>query len=415
MNSKKSNSSSLIFHWKRCASYVQLPLLSLVIYMALPSTQLFAAEDIASNYPWHAAYAGWYDLFLAYSILLCFASGVIEFGKDTFIFVLVLSIIVVLSLLNNFALGSQYILDALVFLSRFVLTFSLAKELVRSLGTQTTESFLIILFIILSITALFAYNLQFGINNRIYAATMTSPSFGQVAAVVCLIAVLRNYKIILLISALFLFFTFSRTSIIVMLLLLLVHSWDMPIQVKLKYYIITATLMFIIVFLFLQFGGEAFEDVISSRTDIDEISTLNSRDLIWNKAFELFKRSDIPLFGAGFASTPSLIAKINLKMLTTEGWYIPPHFHSIILEYSLSFGISSLFIFYYLFIRVWQTFTMKSSTAFFIFAYFLVSQTFDFTLFRPKEIIIWAFLLGIAEGNWKKVECEHNSQARISH
>lgn len=410
MNSKQSDSSSLIYHWKKCINYVPLSVLSLAIYMGLPSTQLFAAEDIASNYLWHAAYAGWYDLFLAYSILLCFASGAINFGKDTFIFVLTLSIIVVLSLLNNFALGGQYILDALVFLSRFILVFSLAKELVRSLGTQTTESFLIILFIILSITALFAYNLQFGINNRIYAATMTSPSFGQVAAVVCLIAVMRNYKIILLISSVFLFLTFSRTSTIVMLILLLVHSWDMPIKAKIKYYTLTVILIFISVFLFLKFGGDAFENVISSRTDVEEISTLNSRDIIWAKALELFKKSDIPLFGAGFASTPSLIAKINLKMLTTEGWYVPPHFHSIILEYSLSFGISSLLIFYYLFRRVWQTFLVKKCLpAFFIFALFLISQSFDFTLFRPKEVIIWAFLLGIAEGHWKKIECEHNS------
>lgn len=402
MNIKKNHLLTLFNHWKKCFNYAPFPVIALILYMCLRSSDIFATEDIATNYQWHAAFAGWYDLFLAYSIILSFAYGVIKLEKDTLVFILTLSIIVLLSVLNSFALGSQYILDALVYLFRFILTFSLAKELVCRLGIRTVESLLIFLFLILSVTALFAYNLQFGTNNRIYAATMTPPSFGQVASVVVLIAVLRNYKIILLVSSVFLFLTFSRTSIILVLIFLFLYSWSMPFKTKLKYYTITIVLLNLAIFIFIKYGGDAFESVISSRTDIDEISTLNARDVIWQHALYLLKNRDIPVFGVGLASTPHLIENTNLKIVGPEGWYMPPHFHSIILEYALSLGFSSLVIFYYLFKRVWQTFTRNNCfPAFFIFAFFLISQSLDFTLFRPKEVIMWAFILGLAEGQWK--------------
>lgn len=409
MRNQLNNSVSLFAYWKKCISYAPFPVISLVIYMSLRSAELFAAEDIASNYLWHAAYTGWYDLLLVCSILLSFIFGLIRLEKDTLIFILTLATIVILSVISKLdILGGQYVFDALVYLVRFILSFSLAKELVNRLGTQTVEGLVILLFIVLAITAVIVYALQFEINNRIYAASMTAASFGHVAATISLIAVIRNYKIILLISSVFLFLTFSRTSIALLFIFLFIYSCNLPMATRLKSYLITTFITISVIYLFLQYGGDAFETVISSRLDMEEISTLNARDEIWKLALSIITSGSIPLFGAGFIATPYLIENANLKFLTSEGWYVPPHFHSIIFEYILSLGISSLLIFYYLFKRVWQTFNKKNClTAFFIFAFFIGSQSFDFTLYRPKEIIITGLLLGLAEGDWK-TECNRN-------
>ena len=38
--------------------------------------------------------------------------------------------------------------------------------------------------------------------------------------------------------------------------------------------------------------------------------------------------------------------------------------------------------------------------SFFIFAFFLLSQSVDFTCYKPKEVIIWSLmLLGLPKGN----------------
>lgn len=409
MHNQLNNSLSIFAYWKKCISYALFPVISLVIYMSLRSSELFAAEDIASNYFWHPAYTGWYDLLLACSILLSFIFGIIRLEKDTLIFILTLATIIILSLISKLdILGGQYVFDTLVYLVRFIVSFSLAKELVSRLGTQTVEGLVILLFIVLAISAVLVYTLQFGINNRIYAASMTAPSFGHLAATISLIAVIRNYKIILLISSVFLFLTFSRTSIALLFIFLFAYSFNFSIATRFKYYLITTVITITVMYLFVQYGGDAFEDIIYSRTDIEEIYTLNARNEIWKSAVSIITSGSVPLFGAGFIATPYLIENANLKFLTSEGWYVPPHFHSIIFEYILSLGISSLLIFYYLFKRVWQTFNKKEClTAFFIFAFFLCSQSLDFTLYRPKEIIITGILLGLAEGDWK-TECNRN-------
>ncbi|NJO99125.1 MAG: hypothetical protein HC764_26645 [Pleurocapsa sp. CRU_1_2] len=81
-----------------------------------------------------------------------------------------------------------------------------------------------------------------------------------------------------------------------------------------------------------------------------------------------------------------------------EGEYTPPHYHSIVIEYLLSLGIFAFAIFFYFIKRIWQTFQRNCSPAFFIFAFFAISQAMDYTIFPPKEIIIFALMLGLAEG-----------------
>ena len=50
--------------------------------------------------------------------------------------------------------------------------------------------------------------------------------------------------------------------------------------------------------------------------------------------------------------------------------------------------------------------------SFFIFAFFLLSQSVDFTCYKPKEVIIWSLMLGLAEGQWQS---ERERQRKVAH
>jgi O-antigen ligase len=155
------------------------------------------------------------------------------------------------------------------------------------------------------------------------------------------------------------------------------------------------------IFMLLNFGGDIFSSLLAERTDAEGISTLNSRDAIWLNAIGLLDSESIPLFGVGWNATPFLIVNTNLSFISEDGVYYPPHYHSIVIEYALGLGISSLFIWFYLIKRIWQTFNHHCYPAFFIFAFFLMSQSADFTFYPPKEVIVWSLMLGIAEGQYR--------------
>jgi hypothetical protein len=181
----------------------------------------------------------------------------------------------------------------------------------------------------------------------------------------------------------------------------MVYSRKLPLTTTIKYYTLMICLASFMIFMLLNFWGDLFVSVIAERTDAEGISTLNSRDVIWKHALELLDSGYIPLFGVGWNATPSVIINTNLSFISEDGVYYSAHFHSILIEYGLGLGISSLFIWFCLIKRIWQTFYHHCYPAFFIFAFFLMSQSGDFTFYRPKELIIWSLMLGLAEGQWR--------------
>jgi len=395
-----NKSPGIVENFKKCLKLVPMPVISLIVYISLRSTDMFPDGEPLSNL-WHPIYLGWYDFLLGFSIALSIINGIIKLDMKDLLFILALVSIISLSFLNGIELGNQYILDTIVCLLRFLLSFYLAKGLVCRLGIQTTESLLIILFIILALSALFVYQQQLGKFNRIYAAAMTVASFSQVCVIACLISLLRQYNKMVLFSLIFLVLTFSRTSIFFLLLLFMVYSRKLPLITTIKYYTLMICLGIFMIFMLLNFGGDLFASVIAERTDAEGISTLNSRDVIWKHAWELLDSGYIPLFGVGWNATPSVIVNTNLSFISEDRVYYPPHFHSILIEYGLGLGISSLFIWFCLIKRIWQTFYHHCYPAFFIFAFFLMSQSGDFTFYTPKVLIIWSLMLGLAEGQWR--------------
>ena len=307
--------------------------------------------------------------------------------------------------------GYGLILDGLIYFVRFTFAFCLTVWLVKRVGNKATESLVIVLFLFLAITALFVYTLSYPQSLRMYASGMTTASFSQVATIVCLLAFWRKYNLLLLVCLLFLALTFSKTSILIFLCLIL-------FQLKTKVLKIAKVGLFILlgvsglIYFLGNLLGQHFFSFFTIYTNLKQILSLSGRTEIWAYAEHLLEIGQIPVLGLGFNAASSLILSNNFYLLWNDftylvntTYYYPPTFHSIWIEYGFGLGILSVIIFGLILKRIWQTFRYQCQPAFFIFTFFLLCQSIDFTFYRPKEVVIWSLILGLAEGQWRvKIE-----------
>ncbi len=399
--------SSFFGDLKQCFYFAPLIVISLYVYMGLRSTMIFPLDMELIKFDrslWHLSYPGWYDILLVLSICISIIKGTIIIRKTTLTLVFVFSFIVLVSFFGGAGFNSGFMLDGFIYMLRFSLVFLLTASLVRSLSARVVESLMISIFFILAVSALVVYSLQFGIFNRIYASGMSVASFSQVAVVTSLVALVRKQKVVLIISLCFLFLTFSRTSILSFLLFLFIYFLSLDkirFKTKIKYSLFILSFLTIATFLLINFGGPQFDFIISKRLNSEGVSNLSGRTLIWEYALEVVRNGNTSLFGVGFNAAPSLFAINNFTIIDGGRSYSPAHFHSIFLELGFGLGIFSLPIFFYLFNRVFKTMSHRCYPSFFIFAFFLLSQSVDFTFYKPKEVIIWALMLGLAEGQWQ--------------
>lgn len=385
--------------FQQCLKTAPLPIISIMIYMGLKSTTILPGGLHEINEAYHAAYLGWYDFVLGYAIIFSFVTGSPKLKLKDFFPGLVGFFIISASWTNSYQADKTFIVAGLVCFFRFLLVFIFAKALVRQLGYRTAESVLLFVYAVIAASAILWYSLQFGaVQNRMAASAMTSASFGQVSGIICLVFYARKHYLALVFSFIFLFLSFSRTSLLLFLILIVVQNRQL-IPVNLIKYVVVFVLLALVGITTLQkYGGKETQVVLKSRFSTEEVSHLNGRNEIWANAMEQLKEGKVPLTGVGFHMTPSLIQANNLKLSSPDGYSPLPHFHSILVEYILSLGIFAFVVFFYLIKRIWQTFQYNCSPAFFIFAFFTLAQSMDYTFYPPKEIIIFALMLGLAEG-----------------
>lgn len=393
------NDVKVIFHHlTKLFHQVPFSIFCLSIYMALTSTMIFSTTGI-EIVPWHHAYPGWYDGFLLGTLGINFVIGHLKISKQTFVFLSMLFSIILLSLVG-YTGDWQAIMDAMLYFLRFALPFAFTVYLVNRYGVEPVESLITLLFAILAVTALFVASLQFGTFNRIYSSAMTVAGFSQVTVVVVFLAILRKYFFVTFISIGFLILTFSRTSIISFMLLYLVYLLRSGEKKQIFYLTLLALIAVEILSEFVFQNWIGFENIFDNLFEQREIETLHGRTELWTYASEVWHSGTIPIFGVGFNVAPSLLMDFSFEILPGV-FYSPPSFHSFFIEYSFSLGFLSSIIFYYLFKRIWQTFRQNIYPAFFIFSVFVITQSADFTFYRPKEVIIWAVILGLAEGQFR--------------
>jgi hypothetical protein len=223
-----------------------------------------------------------------------------------------------------------------------------------------------------------------------------------------LLAFWREYKFFLLVCLLFLALTFSKTSILIFLGLILFQLRTKLAKLGLFILLGVSGLIYFLGNLL----GQHFFSFFTIYTSLKQILSLSGRTEIWNYAGHLLETGQIPILGLGFNAASFLILSNNFYLLWNDDTYLVnttyyylPTFHSIWIEYGFGLGILSVIIFGLILKRIWQTFYYQSQPAFFIFTFFLLCQSIDFTFYRPKEVVIWSLILELAEGQWR-VESE---------
>ena len=377
--------------------------LALVFYMGLPSSVIFSEDGANMLSAWHPAYPGWYDL-----VYLSLAAGGFTLsrlrlpsGAVLICGFLLLSILISIGFSGTYpTLASAAFFDPLLYWLRFSLTFVCVTAITEKHGTRTTSDILFVVGLVLMASSVFVFRLQYPEFNRVYASGMTVGSFGQVLLILSLVAMLGNNLGMMLISLAFLILTFSRTDLLLWvgsLLYFLFTRSKMRLGRRGLYGVLVLLLFVSSTFILLRYPE--FRFVIYDRLDLADIFTMNRRTDVWQYGIDLLMSRSVPLFGIGFNCSPSVLLDFtSLPSDEANRVFSFPSFHSIVFEYAIGLGVLSVPIFAVLFWRIRKAWRSKSHVSFYIYTLFVLSQSFDFCFYRPKEVIIWAAFLGLAEG-----------------
>jgi hypothetical protein len=387
------------------ASFRAAPLfaLALLIYMGLPSSVIFPGGNASVVSTWHLAFSGWYDwVFFSLTTLALVLARQRVPPRVLFICAAFL-----VSILGSLILGAtttplanETLFDAMVYWLRFSLTFIFVATLTTNKGIDAPSQIFFAAGLLLMASSIFVFRLQYPEFNRIYASGMTVGSFGQVLLILFLIAMIRNHVGMMLISTAFLILTFSRTALLLWsgsLAYFLFTRSKMRLSQRALYSSLVVVLFAISTIILLRYPE--FQSVISERLDLDDIYTMNRRTEVWQYGIDLLLSRSVPFFGIGFNCCPSVLLDfVSISPEDPSQMLYFPSFHSIAFEYAIGLGWLSVPILAFFVWRIVSAWRSRTHLSFYIYTLFLLSQCFDFSFNRPKEVIIWAAFLGLAEG-----------------
>ena len=120
---------------------------------------------------------------------------------------------------------------------------------------------------------------------------------------------------------------------------------------------------------------------------------------IWQFAKHDLVSGQIPMFGIGFGCTPGLLEGVELR--TPDGWAQATHFHSIFIEHAFGLGIMAIVPLVWIARRTIDSMVLRSPGAL-LFVLFLACQAVDYSFYRPKEVVFWSLVLGIADAQTRR-------------
>jgi hypothetical protein len=377
--------------------------------MGLPSSAIFPGGNASVLSTWHLAYPGWYDL-----VYLLLTAGALAFSRlRVASHVVLICLFFLVSILGSMffsgspqTLASDTLFDGLLYWLRFSLTFVCVAALTEKKGINVTSQIFFAAGLLLMASSIFVFRLQYPEFNRIYASGMTVGSFGQVLLILFLIAMIRNHVGMMLISLVFLILTFSRTALLLWvgsLAYFLFTRSKMRLSRRALYGALVMLLFVISTIILLRYPE--FQSVINERLDLDDIYTMNRRTEVWQYGIDLLLSKSVPLFGIGFNCCPSVLLDfVSISPDDPSQTLYFPSFHSIAFEYAIGLGWLAVPIFAFFVWRIVGAWRSQSHLPFYIYSLFVLSQCFDFSFNRPKEVIIWAAFLGLAEGEliWQR-------------
>ncbi|HWB74764.1 MAG TPA: O-antigen ligase family protein [Nannocystaceae bacterium] len=382
--------------------FVAEPLVApaLLLFFSARSSAIFGGPGHA-DMPWHQAFIGWYDAVLLLALVASATLRCFALDRDTVRVIAGFGLCVIVS----FALGGpvpdiRAALDGVVHVMRFAIGFGIGVWIVRVRDERQVDALIWSIFVLLLASAVFVYGQQFSSNQRLYFSGMTMASSSQIAAVVCVMALVRGSRFRLAAAALFLLLTFSRTSIVVTGLLctlyVLVGRGRQANNRRVGFVVLAMTAA---VALWFIARSPVFADVLLDRFDEQSLESLGLRLDIWEFARHDLLSGEIPVFGVGFGCTPGLLDDVELR--TAEGWTQATHFHSILIEYAFGLGVLAIFPALWIVRRTIVGLANRSTGAL-LFLLFLACQSVDFSFYRPKEVLFWSLVLGIADAQTRR-------------
>jgi hypothetical protein len=382
--------------------------LGLYLYFITPSRMMLPDDGVEAMSNWHPSYFGWYDVALLGPLLLSLylsrsrPSATTLWAMGAAFCCLTLSVI-------GFADAFQWSLTlaASLYWLRFAAVFIVMIAIVRDCGIEMAVSIVIGLGLLLMISSLFVFSLQYGAFNRIYASGMTVGSFGQAMLLLAWVAIMRKRLVLAILASTFLLFTFSRTAV-------LLWCGGVMLYVSAATQIKRGRRWLSVVLIAAACGGAIyyitsnpeFTHVILDRLDQSSLESWSDRLPLWQFGNELITTGRIPIIGVGFGNTTWLLTEIPSQRQI-------PSFHSIVYEYAIGMGVLCLPIFAWLIGRIWKAFRSALLMPGMIYLLFLASQSVDFTFYRPKEVVLWAVFLGLAEGELQ-LSLQHKSRQAMA-
>jgi hypothetical protein len=369
---------------------------ALLLFFSARSSAIFGGPGHADA-PWHQAFVGWYDAVLLFAILGSIGLRCFAIDRDTMRVIAGFGLVA----LASYALGGRVadgaVIDGMIHALRFAAGFSIGVWLVRARHPRLVETVLWLVFVLLLTSAVFVYGMQFSSNQRLYFSGMTMASSSQVAAVIALFALVRGARVRLACATLFLLLTFSRTSIVVTAVLclgfVLFDRGEAANERRVAFVFLAVTA---VAALWLISGSPVFADVLLDRFDTASLETLGLRLDIWEFARHDLLSGEVPVFGVGFGCTPSMLDDVELR--TPDGWTRATHFHSILIEYAFGLGVLAVLPMLWL-VRRTIAGLAAGSPAVLLLLLFAACQAVDFSFYRPKEVLFWSLVLGIADGH----------------
>jgi hypothetical protein len=410
-------SAKLIEHGRKMNSGIQSRLLrpfkvmplataSFVSYAVLPSRFIFPEDygDTLHESHRHIALFNTADIFLVLTVLIsCVWYARPPSGRMLSSFLVLLAAIVT-SLIWQANVSAAAVSDGVLTWLRFACVYFYAFELAQSLGAREAEKIIYLIFIGLAASLIFTADLQFDEYRRSFASGMTVGSTAQIASAVALLAFSRSYYWMWLFCIGVLGLTASVTStcgFIIMTLFIissnafaskhgLVGNGNIQrSSLRFGHSLYFIVVIFAIIFASIQiFGSSGYS------FSLDSITNLHGRREIWSYGCGLFLGGDVGPFGIGFGRTPEYLngSLQNFDYMTNE--YV--HFHSIIFEWIIGLGVLSLPMFCAIFWQIARAVKQRKHRSLAILLFFIGTQAIDYSIYRPKEEILWAFILGVA-------------------
>lgn len=376
--------------------------LLLLIFFVRPSSYVFplAYDARTDTADWHRSFFGVIDCLLCVSICFALLSKKIQPAENAYWYCLLFLSLVLASIsptiLDNYSISIDLLLHAV----RLISLFLFGCGLVRTFGLETAIQLLFAGYVLLTLSALVVLSMIFPASHRIFASAMTVASFAQLSAMVALFAIhLRHFKMAAW-SILFLVLTFSITGALAFSICLLAFppsSLDIkvsgPVAARSRLYACCGLLAFITACVIINsYSDRGFD------TRIEHVMTMHGRVEIWQYATEILRDNPSRWFGAGFGKAPMFLKFQNFAAPGEIAHYYT-QFHSIVLESVLSMGLFAIPLFIAFIAFLIRAYRSKQYLEASVISLFMMTQSVDFTLYRPKEEAAFAFVLGIVFGS----------------